>query len=78
MAVGDDWMVHYLNAGMATDPVKRAEEAAVMAGFDEGFAARHADALAEACTSGWAWTISPSTAPKRRMARCCCSRRTSA
>jgi glutathione synthase/RimK-type ligase-like ATP-grasp enzyme len=47
MAVGDDWMVHYLNAGMATDPAKRAEEAVVMAGFDEGFAVRHAAIFAE-------------------------------
>ena len=45
MAVGDHWMVHYLNAGMADSPEKRAEEAAAMAGFDAGFAARHAEAL---------------------------------
>ena len=46
MAVSDHWMVHYLNAGMADDPGKRAEEAAMMAGFETGFAARHADAFA--------------------------------
>ncbi len=45
MAVGDHWMVHYLNAGMAESEAKRAEEAACMAGFDEGFAARHAAAF---------------------------------
>jgi glutathione synthase/RimK-type ligase-like ATP-grasp enzyme len=43
MAVGDHWMVHYLNAGMAENEGKRAEEAAAMAGFDAGFAARHAE-----------------------------------
>jgi glutathione synthase/RimK-type ligase-like ATP-grasp enzyme len=47
MAIGDHWMVHYLNAGMAESPSKRAEEAQAMAGFAEGFAARHALALAE-------------------------------
>lgn len=45
MAVSDHWMVHYLNAGMAEDAGKRAEEAAMMAGFETGFAARHADAF---------------------------------
>ncbi|HVR63212.1 MAG TPA: hypothetical protein VMU50_15020 [Polyangia bacterium] len=43
MAVSDHWMVHYLNAGMAEDADKRAEEAAMMASFGEGFAARHAE-----------------------------------
>jgi hypothetical protein len=46
MAVGDHWMVHYLNAGMAESAEKRAEEAAAMAHFDEDFAARHAAAFA--------------------------------
>lgn len=46
MAISSDWMVHYLNAGMQTDPAKRAEEARCMAEFDTGFAARHAQALA--------------------------------
>ena len=45
MAVGDHWMVHYLNAGMAESEAKRAEEAAAMAGFDAGFAVRHAEAF---------------------------------
>ena len=45
MAVSEHWMVHYLNAGMAEDAGKRAEEAAMMAGFDTGFAARHAGAF---------------------------------
>ncbi|MEJ0066922.1 MAG: hypothetical protein WDM85_17160 [Caulobacteraceae bacterium] len=46
MAVSDHWMVHYLNAGMDLDVGKRAEEAAMMATFDQGFAARHAGAFA--------------------------------
>ena len=46
MAIGDHWMVHYLNAGMAESADKRAEEAAAMASFDEDFAFRHADAFA--------------------------------
>lgn len=45
MAVSDHWMIHYLNAGMADSAAKRAEEAAFMAGFDQGFASRHAAAL---------------------------------
>ncbi len=45
MAVSERWMVHYLNAGMDQSEAKRAEEAAMMAGFDDGFAARHADAF---------------------------------
>jgi glutathione synthase/RimK-type ligase-like ATP-grasp enzyme len=47
MAIGDHWMVHYLNAGMASSVQKRAEEAAAMAGFDQGFARRHAAVLDE-------------------------------
>jgi glutathione synthase/RimK-type ligase-like ATP-grasp enzyme len=46
MAIGDHWIVHYLNAGMAENADKRAEEAAAMAGFDTGLAARHAAAFA--------------------------------
>jgi hypothetical protein len=45
LAISDHWMVHYLNAGMATDIAKRAEEAQMMATFDTGFAARHAGAF---------------------------------
>jgi hypothetical protein len=47
MAVSEGWMVHYLNAGMAEDARKRAEEAKAMADFDSGFARRHAGGLAE-------------------------------
>ena len=46
MAVSGHWMVHYLNAGMDQDIAKRAEEAQMMATFDQGFAARHGDAFA--------------------------------
>ena len=46
MAIGDHWMVHYLNAGMAESADKRAEEAAVMGSFDEDFAVRHAETFA--------------------------------
>lgn len=45
MAVSSHWMVHYLNAGMAESADKRTQEAAAMAGFDRGFALRHAEAL---------------------------------
>jgi glutathione synthase/RimK-type ligase-like ATP-grasp enzyme len=47
LAISAHWMVHYLNAGMDDSAAKRAEEAAGMAGFDDGFARRHAAALAE-------------------------------
>ncbi|WPL18568.1 Glutathione synthase/Ribosomal protein S6 modification enzyme (glutaminyl transferase) [Thiorhodovibrio winogradskyi] len=46
MAVSDTWMIHYLNAGMAESAEKRAEEAAFMANFNQGFATRHSQALA--------------------------------
>ena len=46
MAVSGHWMVHYLNAGMAEDAAKRAEEQAAMEGFDQGFGRRHAAAFA--------------------------------
>lgn len=46
MALSRHWMVHYLNADMARHPERRAAEAAFMAGFDDGFARRHARAFA--------------------------------
>ncbi|HEY4372013.1 MAG TPA: RimK family alpha-L-glutamate ligase [Burkholderiales bacterium] len=46
MAISSHWMIHYLNAGMAESPAKRAEEARVMEEFNTGFASRHAAALA--------------------------------
>jgi glutathione synthase/RimK-type ligase-like ATP-grasp enzyme len=45
LGISEHWMIHYLNAGMAESAEKRAEEAAVMAAFDTGFAAKHAEAL---------------------------------
>jgi glutathione synthase/RimK-type ligase-like ATP-grasp enzyme len=45
MAISENWMIHYLNAGMAESAEKRAEEARCMAGFDTEFAHRHANAL---------------------------------
>jgi len=45
MALSDHWMVHYLSAGMATSPEKRAVEANWMATFDDDFAVRHAAAF---------------------------------
>ena len=44
MAISDDWMIHYVNAGMYEDAAKRAQEAAWMASFDD-FASRHRPAL---------------------------------
>ena len=46
MAISGHWMVHYLNAGMAEDAIKRGEEQAAMEGFDKDFARRHAAAFA--------------------------------
>ena len=46
MASSQNWMVHYLNAGMTESADKRAEEAQAMAHFDGTFAARHRDAFA--------------------------------
>lgn len=45
MAISNHWMIHYLNAGMADNPERRAEEAQFMAGFEQDFAVRHANAL---------------------------------
>jgi len=50
MAIADQWMIYYLNAGMRDAPWKRAEEARFMAGFDEDFARRHGGALHEIAT----------------------------
>ncbi len=45
VALSDHWMVHYLSAHMETCADKRAQEAALMANFDHGFARRHGAAL---------------------------------
>ncbi|MFZ1989942.1 MAG: hypothetical protein WAW96_09245 [Alphaproteobacteria bacterium] len=47
MAVGADWSLWYLNAGMEADAAKRAEEEQFLLAFDQGFGARHSEALAE-------------------------------
>lgn len=44
MAISDNWMIHYVNAGMYEDAAKRAEELAFMEDF-AAFASRHAAAL---------------------------------
>ncbi len=46
LALSQDWIVHYLSAGMDTHADRRAAEAAWIAGFADGFARRHAAALA--------------------------------
>jgi glutathione synthase/RimK-type ligase-like ATP-grasp enzyme len=46
-ASSEHWMVHYLNAGMTESAEKRALEAECMAHFDETFAVRHQQALAQ-------------------------------
>ena len=46
LAISDEWMVHYLNAGMHENPARRDEEAEAMLRFDEDFAMRHGVALA--------------------------------
>ncbi|SPE33123.1 conserved hypothetical protein [Candidatus Sulfopaludibacter sp. SbA6] len=45
MAISDHWVVHYMSAGMGESAAKRAEEARFFAGFEDGFARRHRDAL---------------------------------
>jgi len=45
MAVSEDWMIHYLNAGMIDSADKRAAESSFMKHFDEDFAFRHQAAL---------------------------------
>ncbi|HXQ49453.1 MAG TPA: hypothetical protein VN802_00035 [Stellaceae bacterium] len=45
MAICDQWMIYYLNAGMRESAAKRAEEARFMADFDADFARRHGAAL---------------------------------
>lgn len=41
MAICENWMIHYKNAGMEESAAKRAEEADFMANFDTGFGRRH-------------------------------------
>jgi hypothetical protein len=44
-AISRRWMIHYPNAGMTESAEKRAEEAACMAAFEQGFGPRHLAAL---------------------------------
>ena len=46
MAIADQWMLYYLNAGMAESPQKKIEEERFMTGFHQEFARRHRAALA--------------------------------
>ena len=46
MAIADQWMIYYLNAGMGESGAKKAEEERFMTGFDTEFAHRHRKALA--------------------------------
>jgi hypothetical protein len=45
LAIGDDWMVHYLTAGMDVSGAKRAEEANAFSHFHTDFGLRHRKAL---------------------------------
>ncbi|MDB5365172.1 MAG: hypothetical protein JWM77_1099 [Rhodospirillales bacterium] len=47
MAISDQWKIWYLNAEMTESATKRAEEADWMGSFDDGFARRHEQALAQ-------------------------------
>ncbi|MGZ5018060.1 MAG: aminotransferase class V-fold PLP-dependent enzyme [Methylobacter sp.] len=44
-AISEHWIIHYLNAGMAESPEKRAEEERFMLDFDSQFAIKHAEAF---------------------------------
>ena len=46
MAIAEQWMIYYLNAGMKESAAKRAEEAHFMSAFEADFARRHGAALA--------------------------------
>ncbi|HEY1504542.1 MAG TPA: hypothetical protein VGF92_09595 [Stellaceae bacterium] len=46
MAMANEWMLHYFNAGMAESAVKKIEEERFMLGFEHEFAKRHHAALA--------------------------------
>lgn len=45
LAIGDDWIVHYKNAGMPESVAKREEEARFMREFETDFAMRHGKVL---------------------------------
>lgn len=45
LGISDNWIIHYLNAGMADSAEKRAEEERFMLDFDSHFACKHAEAF---------------------------------
>jgi glutathione synthase/RimK-type ligase-like ATP-grasp enzyme len=45
MAISENWMVHYMSAGMTDSPLKKAEEAQFMQRFDDAFACKHEHAF---------------------------------
>ena len=45
VAIADDWMVHYITAGMERSAQKQAEEAGEFANFHQSFGLRHGKAL---------------------------------
>jgi glutathione synthase/RimK-type ligase-like ATP-grasp enzyme len=45
LAISEHWIVHYISADMQASAVKRAQEAAFLNGFENGFAVRHCAAL---------------------------------
>jgi glutathione synthase/RimK-type ligase-like ATP-grasp enzyme len=45
MGISSHWIIHYLNAGMAENADKRAEEEQFMACFEQQFALRHQEAF---------------------------------
>ena len=45
LALSENWIVHYVRAGMEKDATKRAEEANFMANFDIGFGKKHKEAF---------------------------------
>ena len=46
LAISDNWLVHYVSAGMDKSPDKRRDEARFFETFEDGFAAKHHDSLA--------------------------------
>jgi hypothetical protein len=46
MAIAEQWMIYYLNAGMGESAAKQAEEERFMTAFSSEFARRHKSALA--------------------------------
>lgn len=47
LALSEQWKIQYVTAGMSESASKRAEEARAMEAFDQDFAVRHGDALAD-------------------------------